>query len=435
MKVSKMQQLASGQKLSINNHSGNCAIVKLIGSGGQGEVYLASLYGRDVAIKWFFPHISSSLISKIQKLIELGAPNEHFVWPQAIVYGEKDTKGFGYLMPYITNDFVSITDMLLRRVDVSFDILIAICSKLVDGFRQLHEIGLCHNDISLGNIKFNPINRDIRIVDSDSIFIEGVDDYSVLGTPRFMAPEIITGIGKPNIKTDLFSLSVLLFYLLFVSHPLEGLQEAKIHSMDLAAMNKLYGTDPIFIYDPKDVSNRPVPGVHDNAILYWGIYPEYLKEIFTQAFTSGLKNPEARVKEREWLTVFRKLESDLIVCSCKAQNFRHGAVLTKSCWNCGLTIHNLRIKTAQKEIPLNLFTVITTDIFVENQMNDSSKFAQVVLHPRDKNVWGLLNMSFQKWKAIFPDGSTHDVESNQTVRLTAGLHLLSEKFEWWIVAG
>ena len=42
-----------------------------------------------------------------------------------------------------------------------------------------------------------------------------------------MAPEIVRGEALPSTATDLYSLSVLLFYLLMVSHPLEGLRMAR----------------------------------------------------------------------------------------------------------------------------------------------------------------------------------------------------------------
>jgi serine/threonine protein kinase len=44
----------------------------------------------------------------------------------------------------------------------------------------------------------------------------------IRGTDRFMAPEIVRGEALPSVKTDPYSLSVLLFYLLMVHHPLAG---------------------------------------------------------------------------------------------------------------------------------------------------------------------------------------------------------------------
>ena len=50
-----------------------------------------------------------------------------------------------------------------------------------------------------------------------------------------------------------------------VNHPLEGKLEASIRCMDMAARVKLYGTDPVFIFDPNNKTNRPVKGIHDNC--------------------------------------------------------------------------------------------------------------------------------------------------------------------------
>ena len=118
-------------------------------------------------------------------------------------------------------------------------------------------------------------------------------------TPRFIAPEIVRGEAAPSTQTDLFSLAVLLFYLFHVHHPLEGSREAAIKCFDLPAMNRLYGTEPCFIFDPADAGNRPLPGLHDNALAHWPIYPQFLRDLFTQAFTAGLHDAAERVRTVE----------------------------------------------------------------------------------------------------------------------------------------
>jgi len=139
----------------------------------------------------------------------------------------------------------------------------------------LHSKGLCYRDISFGNLFLDPANGEILICDNDNVAIDGNPGTGILGTPRFMAPEVVRGGSLPSIQTDLFSLAVLLFYLFLVHHPLEGKKELAIHSFDLPAMTRLYGTDPVFIFDPRDHSNRPVPGCHDNALVNWPLYPSF----------------------------------------------------------------------------------------------------------------------------------------------------------------
>ena len=57
---------------------------------------------------------------------------------------------------------------------------------------------------------FDPDTGDVLICDNDNVSANGIDNSSVYGTPRFMAPEIVMGQAKPSRNTDLYSLAVLL---------------------------------------------------------------------------------------------------------------------------------------------------------------------------------------------------------------------------------
>ena len=84
-----------------------------------------------------------------------------------------------------------------------------------------------------------------------------------------------------------------------VRSKLRGIRPVEIKCFDLPAMNKLYGTDPLFIFDPANDANHPVPGLHDNLLAYWPIYPQFLHDRFTRAFTAGLHAPHERIRESE----------------------------------------------------------------------------------------------------------------------------------------
>lgn len=157
-------------------------------------------------------------------------------------------------------------------------VIVSIC------YQKLHTMGYSYRDISFGNMFFDPDTGDVLICDNDNVSANGIDNSSVYGTPRFMAPEIVMGQAKPSRNTDLYSLAVLLFYMFMMGHPLEGKLEAEIKCMDIHAMNKLYGKNPIFIYDPNDKSNRPVKGYQDNVIIYWELYPQVIRDLFIKSF-------------------------------------------------------------------------------------------------------------------------------------------------------
>ena len=49
-------------------------------------------------------------------------------------------------------------------------------------------------------------------------------------------------------------------------------------------------TTPLFVFDPDDESNRPVPGVHDNVVVIWPALPLFVRRLFTRSFTVGLRD-------------------------------------------------------------------------------------------------------------------------------------------------
>ena len=157
-----------------------------------------------------------------------------------------------------------------------------------------------------------------------------------------MAPEIVRNESEPNARTDLFSLAVLLFHMFMMHHPLEGKKEAEIHALDHAAMCKLYGTEAIFIFDQNDTSNRPVPGIQDNALVFWPIYPQFLLNLFMRAFTDGIRDSNhGRVREGEWREAMIRLRDSIVYCGhCGAESFYDLDALKQSsgpaltCWAC-----------------------------------------------------------------------------------------------------
>jgi len=275
------QILGTGQEVKVE--TATVTVEKLLGGGTQGEVYQVKLDGKPMALKWFKQNMATpEQRDIIEILVKKGPPTPNFLWPRYMATSTT-MAGFGYLMNLRAPNYNSLEDLMNRRVKTKFKTLARACRELADNFRMLHSQGLCYRDINFGNVFFEPTTGEILICDNDNVGVQGQSEAQVAGTPRFMAPEIVREEASPSTQTDLFSLAVLLFYMLFIHHPLEGKKENEIRCLDLAAMRKLYGYEPIFIFDPKDHSNEPVPGEQDNPLIYWGIYPLFLKALFTPA--------------------------------------------------------------------------------------------------------------------------------------------------------
>src|SRR5207247_9494227 len=228
------------------------------------------------------------------------APTDKFLWPLDLA-SSQSVPGYGYLMPLRPPNYKGIVDLMKRRCEPNFRALAHAGRHLADSFLQLHARGLCYCDISFGNVFFDPDSGDVRICDNDNVTIDGRGGVGVLGTPRFMAPEIVRGEAKRSSRTDLYSLAVLLFYMFIVHHPLEGKKESAIRCFDLAAMRRLYGVEPVFIFDPVNDSNWPIKGHHDNALECCPSYPKVFQDLFVRSLTAGLTDPQnGRVRGSEW---------------------------------------------------------------------------------------------------------------------------------------
>lgn len=437
------QMLRIGQTVQSRSADIQLTVTRFIGGGGQGEVYAAEVGGQPVALKWFFPHYlrqDNRLRERLERAIQTGAPSDRFLWPTELV-SMPGVKGFGYLMPLREARFRGMVDLVTRRVEPSFYALTTAGFELANSFLQLHAKGLCYRDISFGNVFFDPTTGEIRICDNDNVDIDGKPG-TIGGTARFMAPEIVRGDAVPNAQTDLFSLAVLMFYLLMNHHPLEGANEAAIRCFDLPAMTRLYGESPVFIFDPDNDTNRPMPGLHDNALAFWPVYPTFIRDLFTRAFTVGIHDPaHGRVRESEWRAALVRLRDSLYYCvQCGAENFYDADALRAAhaqgqtqgettCWSCHAPMRlppRMRISRAgtAQVVLLNHDTRLFAHHFDNAHAYDfSAPWAEIAVHPDQPGIWGLRNLSPEKWVATRSEGDIVDVPTGRSVTLTPGLRL------------
>lgn len=197
-----------------------------------------------------------------------------------------------------------------------------ICLKLARGVRRLHMAGLAHSDLSYNNVLVDPISQSAVIIDIDGLVVPGKYAPDVLGTPDFIAPEVMETLGAPVGKrklpcreTDLHALAVLIYMYLLCRHPLRGRKiwdiEDEKHDEAL-----VMGEKALFIENAKDLSNLyDVDWVKDNypknqwpylfpwmdiKKLPYTVLGPYLSKLIEQAFVQGLHNPALRPTANDW---------------------------------------------------------------------------------------------------------------------------------------
>ena len=430
--------LPPGAVFDFEGAGGPVEVVRGLGGGSQGQVYEVEVGGERLALKWFLPACIArdrTLERRLGDCIRTTAPSEDFLWPLALLHPtpactarlRTRSPGFGYLMELRPEAYVGAHEHLAGRLSISLRNVLRAGFFLADAFGALHLRGLCYRDVSIGNLFLEPGSGRILVCDNDNVGVNGQDPGGVLGTPGFMAPEVLLQQARPGTASDLFSLAVLLFRLLTRHDPLRGQMELAIRCLDEPARRRLYGEDPVFVFDPRDSRNRPDPIEHAAVLITWPIYPRTLQALFEQAFCAGLRDPARRVRTGQWRsTLAGCLDARRICPACGQEIFAEPDEAGDApCWSCGAPVPaGLRLRmpggvvhaAADNELHPHHFDPRLPE-------NLRTPLARVEAHPRDAALLGLRNLSPQGWSVDLSSGTRVALEPGRTCNLAAALRI------------
>lgn len=226
--------------------------------------------------------------------------------------------------------------------------------KLARAVRRLHMAGLAHSDLSYKNVLVDPRTGSSCVIDIDGLVVPGKYPPDVVGTPDFIAPEVMAtahrrpgdpGRKLPNVYTDRHALAVLVYMYLLYRHPLKG---ARIYDpQDDARDERLrLGERALFVENPSDPSNRPGPNELQEAYLPWAdvsriphtVTGPLLSKLFERAFVDGLHTPEKRPSADEWEMALVRTVDLLIPCpnpSCEQKWYVGSVERALVCPFCG----------------------------------------------------------------------------------------------------
>lgn len=208
-------------------------IIRRIGAGGMGVVYLAkdSHTGEELVLKLIHPDLVHGE-EAVKRLIAEGLTARQIRHPKIVaVY---DVAQYGG-QPYFTMEYVGggslrswMASHMAAGQDVSLATAAGIIESMLAGISEAHRMRIVHRDLKPENVLLvgNPDagNFDLKILDfgiAKAVKAQGSTTGSgrPLGTPTYMAPEQMTSAEAVGPAADIYSLAVIFYELLMEATP------------------------------------------------------------------------------------------------------------------------------------------------------------------------------------------------------------------------
>ncbi|HVH67778.1 MAG TPA: protein kinase [Gemmatimonadales bacterium] len=208
-------------------------VVKKLGEGGMGQVYLAEhvKMGRRSAIKVLSPSMvhDTEAVARFNREAANASRISH---PNVCAIYDFGETPDGLI--YLAMEFVEgepLTDLLEQQGALPPERAVAIAQQVADALQAAHDLGIVHRDLKPDNIMITH-GRDgsdvVKVVDFGIAKAVGRGDTQkvtktglVVGTPEFMSPEQLSGDPLDG-RSDLYALGLVLFKMLTGKLPFEG---------------------------------------------------------------------------------------------------------------------------------------------------------------------------------------------------------------------
>ncbi len=210
------------------DHIGKFEILRALGQGAMGEVFLArdTTLGREVALKTIRPFADAEALGDLkarfareaQSAAGLHHPNVVTIYE----FGEAD--GLLYFAMEVVEG--PSLESQLRHQSLTPRAFLEVMAQVCDGLQAAHQKGIVHRDIKPANIMIaregeRPVAKILDFGVAKSLGQDATQTGQVVGTLAYMAPEYLR-LGKATPSADLFAVGVILYEGLAGRRPFQG---------------------------------------------------------------------------------------------------------------------------------------------------------------------------------------------------------------------
>jgi serine/threonine-protein kinase len=213
---------------------GQYRLMRPLGAGGMGEVYLAEhrMLKRSCAIKLIHPEQAGDphVLARFEREVRMTARLSHWNSVEIFDYGRTDDGTFFYVMEYLPG--LSLEDLLERHGPLPAERVVHLLRQTCQALREAHGIGLIHRDIKPGNVfaaQRGGLYDVAKLLDfglvkplTEAASTRLTQDGAISGTPLFMSPEQARSLGNVDGRSDIYSLGAVGYALLTGRPPFES---------------------------------------------------------------------------------------------------------------------------------------------------------------------------------------------------------------------
>lgn len=219
---------------------GQYHLLRLLGAGGMGEVYLAEhqLMKRPCAIKLIRPGKATDpkALARFEREVKATSRLSHWNTVEVFDYGRTDDGTFYYVMEYLPG--LNLSELVERHGPLPPARAIHLIQQACEALEEAHSMGLVHRDIKPGNIfaaQRGGVYDVTKLLDfglakkaMEPAQMDLTQEGSITGSPLYMSPEQAMGDNEPDARGDIYSLGAVLYYLLTARPPFPGDKPMKV---------------------------------------------------------------------------------------------------------------------------------------------------------------------------------------------------------------
>jgi serine/threonine-protein kinase len=221
-------RLLSGLRTELHHARkyGQYRLVRKLGEGGMGEVYLAEhqLLKRPCAIKLILPEHSQEpgLLRRFEREVRATSHLTHPNIVEVYDFGLTPDGAFYYVMEYLPG--LTLRELVSSRGTLPLGRVIYLVRQVCEALREAHLAGLVHRDVKPGNVivgRYGSRSDVVKLLDfglvrslADAHETHLTGEGQLLGTPDYMSPEQAGGAAGAGPSSDLYSVGALTYYLL-----------------------------------------------------------------------------------------------------------------------------------------------------------------------------------------------------------------------------